>query len=122
MRMFSVIEYSSFFAVRHNPTTQERPMGDGVDALFDDEFHALSPGDDGFREEWENRLNEDEQDTLEAYFPEIAENESLLETARRLELDHGVMLGELLRRCQSSRTVERIARVLSTPDDSEDTP
>lgn len=101
---------------------QERPMGDGVDAVFDEEGNALRPGEEWFRSEWEDRLNADEQETLEAYFPEIAENESLLETAWRLELDHGIMLGELLRRCQSSRTVERMARVLATPDDSDDVP
>ena len=32
--LFTVIEYSSFFAVRHNPTGDEHPMGDGADTLF----------------------------------------------------------------------------------------
>ena len=71
MKTFSVIEYSSFFAVRHNPTGQEYPMGDGVDTLFDKDDNALSPGMDGFVETWEDALNESENETLEAYFYEI---------------------------------------------------
>lgn len=67
-KLFSVIEYSSFFAVRHNPSGDERPMGDGVDTLFDDD-KALWPGTPGFIETWEQVLNADEQCTLEAYFP-----------------------------------------------------
>ncbi len=69
-KTFSVIEYSSFFAVRHIPSGDEHPMGDGVDALFDEEGRALSPGTPGFVEAWENALNADETETLEAYFPE----------------------------------------------------
>jgi hypothetical protein len=69
-RLFDVIEYSSFFAVRHNPTGDEHPMGDGVDTLFDDEDKALWPGTLGFIETWSDVLNSDEQMTLEAYFPE----------------------------------------------------
>jgi hypothetical protein len=73
-RLFSVIEYSSFFAVRHNPTGEEHPMGDGVDTLFDEDMHALTPGTDGFVETWEESLNSDTQETLEAYFPHLAED------------------------------------------------
>jgi hypothetical protein len=68
-RLFDVIEYSSFFAVRHNPSGKEPPMGDGVDTLFDDEERALFPGTPGFMETWADVLNSDEQTTLEAYFP-----------------------------------------------------
>jgi hypothetical protein len=71
--LFNVIEYSSFFAVRHNPSGDEHPMGDGVDTLFDEHGRALSPGTPGFTETWENALNNDEQSTLEAYFPEHVE-------------------------------------------------
>ena len=69
-KAFSVIEYSSFFAVRHNASSDEHPMGDGVDALFDTEGRALSPGTPGFVEAWEEALNCDENETLEAYFPQ----------------------------------------------------
>lgn len=72
-RTFSVIEYSSFFAVRHNPSGDERPMGDGVDALFGEDGEALVPGTPGFVEAWEAALNSDEQGTLEAYFPQHME-------------------------------------------------
>lgn len=67
--LFTVVEYSSFFAVRHNPSGDEHPMGDGVDSLFDDDGHALSPGTPGFVEMWESVLNADENSTLETYFP-----------------------------------------------------
>ena len=68
--LFSVVEHSSFFAVRHLPSGDEHPMGDGVDTLFDDEGHALCPGTPGFVETWEQVLNADVQCTLEANFPE----------------------------------------------------
>lgn len=69
-QLFSVVEYSSFFAVRHNPSGDEHPMGDGVDSLFDEDGHVLSPGTPGFVEMWEGVLNADENSTLEAYFPQ----------------------------------------------------
>lgn len=70
-KTFSVIEHSSFFAVRHNATGHEHPMGDGVDTLFDEDGRALVPGTPGFIEAWEAALNADEQATLEAYFPHV---------------------------------------------------
>lgn len=73
-RLFSVIEYRSFFAVRHNPSGNEHPMGDGVDTLFDEDGHALIPGTPGFIEAWEAALNADPDDTLRAYFPHHADN------------------------------------------------
>lgn len=69
-KLFTVIEYSSFFAVRHNPTGDEHPTGDGVDALFDGDGKAQWPGTPGFIESWEAVLNADEQSTLGAYFPQ----------------------------------------------------
>jgi hypothetical protein len=73
-KLFSVIEYSSFFAVRHNPSGEEHPMGDGVDTLFDEDGNALSPGTFGFIEAWEEVLNADVRSTLEAYFPQHLED------------------------------------------------
>ncbi len=73
-KTFSVIEYSSFFAVRHNPSGDEHPMGDSVDTLFDADGKALVPGTPGFVEAWEAVLNADEQVTLEAYFPQHVED------------------------------------------------
>lgn len=70
--LFSVIEYSSFFAVRHIPSGEEHPMGDGVDTLFDDDT-ALVPGTPGFIESWEAELNADSAETLAAYFPQLSE-------------------------------------------------
>jgi hypothetical protein len=69
-QLFTVVEHSSFFAVRHNPSGDEHPMSDGVDSLFDEDGHALSPGTPGFIETWEEVLNADEDSTLEAYFPQ----------------------------------------------------
>lgn len=70
-KTFSVIEYHSFFAVRHNATGKEHPMGDGVDTLFTRTGKAKSPGDKTFVKCWERSLNETASETLEAYFPEI---------------------------------------------------
>ncbi|MEZ6131190.1 MAG: hypothetical protein R3C59_21155 [Planctomycetaceae bacterium] len=72
--LFTVVEYGSFFAVRHNPSGDVHPMGDGVDSLFDDDGHALSPGTPGFVETWEQVLNADENSTFEAYFPHRIED------------------------------------------------
>lgn len=72
-QLFEVIEYSSFFAVRHNPSGEEHPMGDGVDTLFNEDGEALSPGTPDFIETWTEALNQDEQTTLEAYFPQYLE-------------------------------------------------
>jgi hypothetical protein len=72
---FSVVEYFSLFAVRHNPSGDEHPMGDGVDTLFDQDGHALIPGTQGFIEAWEDSLNADATCTLEAYFPQYLEDE-----------------------------------------------
>ena len=70
--LFSVIEYSSYFAVRHVPSGAEHPMGDGVDTLFDED-QALVPGISGFIEYWEVALNADPGETLAAYFPQLVE-------------------------------------------------
>ena len=40
-KTFSVIEYFSHFAVRHTPSGDEKPMGDGVDMLFDQKRGTL---------------------------------------------------------------------------------
>lgn len=73
-QLFTVVEHSSFFAVRHNPSGEEHPMGDGVDTLFDEDGHALCPGTPDFIETWEQVLNTDEDSTLGAYFPQHLEN------------------------------------------------
>lgn len=72
-KRFSVIEYSSFFAVRHNATGREHPMGDGVDALFDKDDKPLTPGTPGFIEAWEAALNSTPNTTLAAYFSDEEE-------------------------------------------------
>jgi hypothetical protein len=72
-QLFSVIEYSSFFALRHNPSGDEHPLGDGVDALFDSDGKVLVPGTPGFVHVWTEVLNTDARTTLEAYFPQRLE-------------------------------------------------
>ena len=73
-KVFTVIEHGSFFAVRHNPSGDENPIGDGVDTLFDQVGMALVPGSSGSTEVWEDLLNTDARTTLEAYFPEYLED------------------------------------------------
>jgi hypothetical protein len=72
-KLFNVIEYSSFFAVRHNPSGDEHSMDDGVDTLFDEDGKALVPGSPSFTEIWEAVLNADARTTLEGYFPQQEE-------------------------------------------------
>ena len=72
-KLFSVIEYSSFFAVRHNPSGEEHPMGDGVDTLFTPTGKPMNPGAKGFVKHWERCLNESWGETLEAYFPHLVD-------------------------------------------------
>lgn len=73
-REFHVIEYSSGFAVRHRESGEEHWMSDGVDVMFDEDDHALSPGSEGFVRKWEDAMNEPGSETLEAYFPQFVEN------------------------------------------------
>lgn len=75
-KSFSVIEYSSFYAVRHNPSGKEHPMGDGVDTLLTATGRAMRPGSEHFRRTWERCLNQDERETLEAYFPELTDQDA----------------------------------------------
>ena len=69
-RRFQVIEYSSFYAVYDTQTGNEYPMSDGVDSLFTQTGKSIKPGTEYFRETWERSLNENPDETLEAYFPE----------------------------------------------------
>ncbi len=48
-------------------------MGDGVDTLFNEDMKALSPGMPDFLATWEDALNSNEEETLEAYFPQHLE-------------------------------------------------
>ncbi len=70
-RIFHVVEYSSFYAVRHVPTGTESPMGDGVDTLFTDDGAPYVSGTPELVEAWEDMLNGDVLDTYEAYFPDL---------------------------------------------------
>jgi hypothetical protein len=67
---FRVIEYSSGFAVQDTETGREVWMGDGVDTLFTRTGKAMRPGSEHFRRTWERILNDDEDETLQAYFPQ----------------------------------------------------
>ena len=68
---FKVNEFSSHFEVEDTISGETAQMGDGVDTLFDDDDHPISPGTEGFAEMWADVLNADESETLEAYFPEV---------------------------------------------------
>jgi len=70
--IFSVIEYSSFYAIRHNESGEERTMGDGVDSVFEDD-KPIMVGSPGFVRLWEESLNANPDETLEAYFPEMVD-------------------------------------------------
>jgi len=65
---FSVIEYSTGFGLQHNATGKVRWMGDGVDTIFAEDGTPLWPGTPGFIKAWEEALNSNEDETLEAYF------------------------------------------------------
>ncbi len=110
-KTFTVIEYSSFFAVRHNPSGGEHPMGDGVDTLLDEDGKALIPGTPGFIEAWEHVLNADEQGTLEAYFPQH------LEDQLRPQLSTGRIQNNLFHAMNNQMTKPRfsLGQTLATP-------
>jgi len=67
-RTFTVVEYGSHYSVRHNRSGREAVMGDGVDVVFDKDGHALSPGTEKFRRQWQRDLNASAEETMEAYF------------------------------------------------------
>lgn len=68
---FAVEESSTGFQLVHKPTGRTHWLGDGVDALFTAD-EPMIPGTDGFTEAWAECLNADVQETLEAYFPDLA--------------------------------------------------
>jgi hypothetical protein len=72
-KTFRVVEYSSYFAIVHIKSGEEHPLSDGVDMLFDEDGHAMSPGDPAFVSTLEECFNADVGETLEAYFPHLAE-------------------------------------------------
>lgn len=76
-KTFSVIEYSSFYAIRHNATGKEQSLGDGVDALTiyndNDEPESIHAGDPRLIPLWEKCLNDDEEEMLALYFPELVD-------------------------------------------------
>ncbi len=74
-KVFKVNEWSSFFEVEHIATGKTHPMGDGVDTLFTRTGKAMSPGAKGFVKTWEKALNSSPDETTEAYFPELLEED-----------------------------------------------
>lgn len=72
---FEAVEYHSGFAVRHRKTGEEKWISDGVDLLFTPSGKAMSPGAKGFLKALTRSLNESPSETLEAYFPEMKEDE-----------------------------------------------
>jgi hypothetical protein len=71
---FKVNEYSSGYMVEDTETGDEVWMGDGVD-VFDDDSR-LEVGTEEFRKSWEDMLNMNPDETLEAYFPEQYDKET----------------------------------------------
>ena len=69
---YKLIERANFYAVRDPWTGKEAPMNDGVDALSIFKGNPMQPGTECFRMVWERLLNENPQETGEAYFPTTA--------------------------------------------------
>jgi len=69
-RRFQCLEYPTYYAVRDAATGQQASMGDGEGALNAEDGSSHRPGLPGFRDLWEDSLNEHEMDTLSDYFPE----------------------------------------------------
>ena len=67
---FRVIEHASGYELEDRKTGQRHWLSDGVDAVFTRTGRAMSPGSEHFRRAWMKALNEDYDQTLEAYFPE----------------------------------------------------
>jgi hypothetical protein len=65
---FEVGEFSSGFQLLHVASGLTHWLGDGTDVNVRDE---LKPGEDGFREHWEEMLNQNPEETAEAYFPDL---------------------------------------------------
>lgn len=82
---FIVFEHFNHFEIMDTYTGQCRPMGDGVDTVVcehpDYSEECLKPGVPGFVQAWEAQLNYPEWETLEAYFPEMAEVEKAANAA-----------------------------------------
>jgi hypothetical protein len=70
-REFTVIEYASGYAVRHEPSGKQAWMSDGVDVLTTPTGRSMRPGSEYFRKTWQEHLNQIAGDTREAYFPEL---------------------------------------------------
>jgi hypothetical protein len=107
-KMFRVDELSTHFEVVHLPSGKSHEMGDGVDVDLgsdlppgaDESSRApLTVGMEGFREAWEKWLNEDQGETLAAYFPELAAldypEEESIESWDRLKKEYGLKLQKL---------------------------
>lgn len=67
---FRVVEYTSHYVVWDTKTDRQHPMSDGVDVLTTATGRSMRPGSEYFRRAWERSLNENPNETLEAYFPE----------------------------------------------------
>ena len=77
---FTVIEYSSGFDLKHNQTGQTHWLSDGVDVLsydegYDGDMVTLSPGTLGFDVLWTEEMNNSKSETMEAYFPDIPDED-----------------------------------------------
>lgn len=80
-KAFTVVEYHTGFALRHNPTGHESWLGDGVDAFLSNNGDALHPGTPDFLETWQGIFDEiGEDELLDVYFPYMKENPNTCRT------------------------------------------
>jgi len=67
---FQVIEYSTHYSVLDTVSGKSHVMSDGVDVLSTPTGRTMAPGSEYFRKTWEKALNENLDETAEAYdFP-----------------------------------------------------
>ncbi len=73
---FIVVEYQTGYSLLHARSGETHWLSDGVDVLFDKNENPISPGTKGFREKWEHEMNANYSETLEAYFPNLYDEEN----------------------------------------------
>jgi len=65
---FDVVERASYYEIVDTWTGKSRVMGDGVDSVFTASGRPISPGTERFTRAWRKAVNENPDETLEAYF------------------------------------------------------
>jgi hypothetical protein len=75
---FKVHEHFNGFELEDTKSEQRHWLSDGVDCVGagPDSEEYLSPGTPGFTEIWSDDLNANQEETLQAYFPEVYAKEN----------------------------------------------